>query len=69
MYIYMEVTPDKYSLPIVWAYSPSQLAQICGVDRNKISACISHAERRFKETGHITNAHYTRVFIDEEDDE
>lgn len=44
--IYMEVTPDKYELPVKIADSAVELAKLCGVSANNIYSSISHAKHR-----------------------
>lgn len=56
--VYMEVTKDKYELPVAIADSVAELARMIGQSRNTISSAISHAKKK----GY--NSHYVKVVID-----
>ena len=43
--LYLQVTCDKYELPLVVAESQEELALICGVSRNTIASSL-HRQRR-----------------------
>lgn len=45
MFIYMEVTQDKYELPVAVAGSVKELAIIRGITENAISSSMSHARK------------------------
>ena len=59
--LWMQVTDDKYELPLVVAKSAGELARLTGQKRSSICSCISHAEKRGG------RSRYVRVII--EDDE
>lgn len=42
--VYMEVTKDKYELPVAIADTISELSQITGASNNTISSTISHGK-------------------------
>lgn len=44
--VYMQVTQDKYELPLVVADSVAELARITGHKRNSIASAISHANKK-----------------------
>lgn len=46
MKLYMEVTTDKYELPLAVAPTIRELARITGTNANNISACITRARKR-----------------------
>lgn len=62
MTVYMEVTRDKYELPVVVAMSPQELAEKAGVKINLIYQSISRIQR-----GHRNGGRFVKVVI--EDDE
>lgn len=41
MTIYMQVSKDKYELPLAVAESPTELAKIVGTTKNNVSSSIS----------------------------
>ena len=61
MKIYMEVTDDKYELPIAVADSAVELAQIINVSANSIYSSISHAKSKGYKSRYVC--------VDVEDDE
>lgn len=44
--LYMQVTRDKYELPIAVADTVSELARMTGKSRSHISSAMSHAKKR-----------------------
>ena len=60
MKVYMEVTKDKYELPVAIADSVKELARIRNVSANYISSRICHC----KTNGHRSK--YVRVVIEDE---
>lgn len=64
MKIYMEVSRDKYSLPLAVADSAKELAELRGVKRNNIESIISNT----KKNG-WNNPKYIVVEVDEEEDD
>ena len=47
MKVYMEVTRDKYELPVAVANNVEELARIVGVKKSTIKSDISHKRGRF----------------------
>lgn len=45
MKVYMQITMDKYELPIIVANSVPELARITGVSANTIRSNMSHAKK------------------------
>ncbi len=45
MYVYMEITKDRYELPVAVADTMAELAKICGVHMTAISHAINGAKR------------------------
>jgi len=63
MVVYIEVTKDKYELPVVVADSVNELARLCDTSVNNIYSRISHEEAgRYK-------SKYKKVYIDDEEEE
>lgn len=60
--LYMEVTKDKYELPVAVADSAAALARLVGVRRNTISQCMSHTER------YGGKCKYIKVVLEDEED-
>ena len=60
MKVYMEITKDKYELPIAVANSADELAKICRTTRNSILSSISKAN-----IGAIKKPRYIRVKIED----
>ena len=55
MKLYLEVTRDKYELPLVVTDSPSKLAKICGVRPNTVcSSCSLHQSGIYKRTRFVS---------------
>lgn len=46
MKLYLQVTKDKYELPVAISDTPAGLARICGVSKNTVLSAISHAKER-----------------------
>lgn len=60
MIIYMQVTRDKYELPMAVADSIKELARMIGKEPNRISSSMSHARAKgYKAT-------YVKVEIEDE---
>ena len=62
MTIYIEVTRDKYELPVRVADSVSELARMSGCTTNNISSAISHFQHRAQKSARFYK-------VDVEDDE
>ena len=62
--VYMEVTKDKFELPIVVADSAYELARLCGVNVSTIMHSVSTQSKRI-----IKNSQYKRVWVNDQDDE
>ena len=63
MKIYMEITRDKYELPLAVADSPARLAEMCGVTKNNVYSTISHVK-----SGRYQRGRYVKVEVDDEGD-
>ena len=64
IYVWMQVTADRYSLPIVVADSSRELAMKCGVKHNTVRHNISmHESGRYK--GYPK---YIRVILEDDED-
>lgn len=62
MIVWMQVTKDKYELPVAIADSCKELAEIVGKTSNTVSSSITHS----KERGNWTP--YRKVEITEDDE-
>ena len=63
-YLWMKVTNDKYQLPLVVADTSSQLAELCGVNKEVIFRQINRQKKNPK-----VKPRYIRVeYMDEEFD-
>ena len=62
--VYMQVTKDRFELPIVVADSAYELARLCGVNVSTIMHSVSTQSKRV-----IKNSQYKRVWVDDLDDE
>ena len=51
MTIYMEVTQDKYELPLALADSPGELAKIVKCTANNVSSCVSKRKSGIYKSG------------------
>lgn len=60
--IYMEVTTDKYELPVAWAKSASELARITRRSKSTIESTLSKIR-----SGQLHRARY--ICVELEDDE
>lgn len=58
--LYMEVTPDKYELPVRVADSVGELAEMCGCGKRTIQSAITHYNAGY------CNSKYRRVVIDDD---
>lgn len=63
MVLWMKVTDDEYELPLAVADTASELARMCGLNKNGVLVAISNAKRR------KTKCQYVKVVIDDEDQE
>lgn len=59
MKVYMQVTKDKYELPLVIADSPSELARMTGRGKNNVLSTIAHGK-----TGKIKKPSFISVEIE-----
>lgn len=57
-YIWMQVSNDKYELPLYVADTSQELADILGVPVTNITSAMSHARQRG------TNCRYIKIKID-----
>lgn len=57
--LYLQVTNDKYELPLVVAESQEELALICGVSRNTIASSL-----RRQRSGECRRSQFRAVEID-----
>ncbi len=64
MKIWMKVTNDEFSLPLAIADSASELAQMCGADKNVIQSTAAHHRK-----GRLKNPSYIYVIVEEGDEE
>lgn len=64
MDVYIEVTRDKFELPIRIADSVKELAKLAGVTPNNVSSAISHYEHRAQKS-----SRFYRVSIDYSEEE
>ena len=62
--VYMEVTKDKFELPIVVADSAYELARLCGVTPSAVMHSVSTSSKR-----QIKNSKYKRVWVSDSDEE
>lgn len=62
--VYMQVTKDRFELPIVVADSAYELARLCGVNVSTIMHSISTRSKRV-----VKNSQYKRVWVNDQDDE
>ena len=60
MTVYMEVTQDKYELPVAIADNAEILAKKCGTTKNSIFSIIAHAKKDGRK------ARFVKVEIDED---
>lgn len=60
MVLYLEVTTDKYELPVAVADSPSELARIRNVSTNTVNSAISH------EKAGVHKSKYKKVVVEDE---
>ena len=63
MKIWMEVTRDKYQLPLVIANSAQELAKLCRTTKNNVCSAASKAKKNGE------NRRYISVDIGKEEDE
>lgn len=60
-FVYMQVTMDKYELPVAIANSLDELSKITGASKNTISSAISHAKYNKEKYKH---SKYVKVILD-----
>ena len=58
---YMEITKDKFELPVAVAETTGELAKLRGVEANTIRCVMSHAKKQKRK------CKYIKVVIDEEE--
>ena len=61
MKLYLQVTRDKYELPLAIADSPAELARITGAKPATVASTLSHYRH-----GRYTRTQFVEVEIDEE---
>lgn len=61
-FIYMEITRDKYELPVAVADSAKELANLRGVKFRSIHSCIS-----LHEAGKLKTSKYIRIKVERDD--
>lgn len=64
-YVWMQVTKDRLSLPLIVRDTSAELAAACGISRTAVSSYISHFESG-RDKGY---PRYIRVIVEDEDDE
>lgn len=64
MILWLEVTQDKYELPLKVCDSVTTLARRCGVKPHTIYSCINKQER-----GYVKKSRYRKVVIEEGEEE
>ena len=64
-YVWMKVTKDRLSLPLIVRDTSKELAEACGVSRTSVSSYINHFESG-KFRGYPI---YIRVILEGEEDE
>ena len=64
MILWLEVTKDKYELPLRVCDSAAGLAKMCGVKTHSIRTSINKYEH-----GYVQNSRYRRVVIEEGEEE
>lgn len=62
--IWMEITRDKYRLPVAVADSANELARMTGRNAKSIMKQVRSAEK-----GETQKSRWIRVFVDDEEDE
>ncbi len=63
-YVWMQVTRDKYELPVAVADTAVELARIVGTNSNNVRSAVAHVNRGDKKW-----SRFVRVEIDENDQE
>ena len=63
MILYMEVTSDKYELPVAIAESPRELARMTNTKSNIIRSAICHG----KESGRMRSK-YVKLEVEDDND-
>lgn len=63
MVVWIEVTNDKYELPVTIADSAAELARKTGHSKGSVESCAS----KYK-NGHISQSRFQRIEIPEEDE-
>lgn len=61
MKVYIQVTRDKYELPVAVADSPSELARMTGANRNTVNSTLALFRK-----GKYKNPKYREVEIDDD---
>lgn len=61
--IYMEVTKDKYELPVAVADSVSELARVVGISTSGVSKGLSYAEK------YGSRCKYIKVVLEDDEHE
>ena len=59
MKLYMEVTTDKYQLPLIVTDTPKELARLCGVDTQYIWTYLNHVKN-----GKIKKPRFIKVEVE-----
>lgn len=67
--IWMEVTPDKYELPLKVADSGGELARMCGLSPDTIYSSISHYKNRKRKTQQLRERKRKFVKVEVDEDE
>lgn len=61
MNVWMQITKDKYELPVAVANTANELAEIVGVDVNSIRSAVSR-----QKTGKRKFAKYIKVVVEDD---
>ena len=64
MWMWMQITKDKYQLPICFAYSVKELASMVGKKPNVIESVVSKYEN-----GKQKKTPFIRVWLDDKEEE
>ena len=59
MTLYMEITQDKYQLPLIVADTPKELARLCGVNTQYIWTYLNHVKN-----GRIKKPKFIKVEVE-----
>ena len=63
MNLWMKISNDEYELPEAVADTSTELAKMCGINRNGVNVAISNAKRR------NSKCQYIKIEVEEEEQE